>query len=145
MQMMVESGISRLYTYLANVKNYPTPVRAASCISGVPEEMIPEILKEAGQLIGYEVKGDRIYLTETIHDFVNGSNEKIIIYQNLRRSEPMKNNEYPLDTMTLEEAQRLHTEKGMILLCEDGHVVGMFRENRKGDVFCGEEKARACI
>ena len=142
---MIESGIARLYSYLANVKNFPVMVRAASCISGVPEDMIPEILKEAGQLIGYEVKDDRIYLTETIHDFVNGSKYNITIYQNTRRSEPMKNNEYPLDTTTLEEAQKLHTEKGMILLCEDGHVIDMFRENRKGDVFYGEKKARACI
>lgn len=57
----------------------------------------------------------------------------------------MMNDGYPLDKITVEEAERLHDDKGMILLCEDGHVMEIYRENRKGDVFYGKEQERACV
>lgn len=37
-------------------------------------------------------------------------------------------NEYPLDSMKVVDAMKLYNQKGMILYCEDGHVLGMYRE-----------------
>lgn len=37
--------------------------------------------------------------------------------------------DYPLDSVTCEEVTKLYQEKNMILQCEDGHVMGMYREN----------------
>jgi len=36
--------------------------------------------------------------------------------------------EYPFDSMTVADAERLYSEKGFITLCEDGHVVGIYKE-----------------
>jgi len=38
-------------------------------------------------------------------------------------------NPFPLDTMTVEQAQDIYKNKGMLLLCNDGHVINVFRES----------------
>ena len=35
---------------------------------------------------------------------------------------------YPFDSMTVEAAERLYLDKGFVTLCEDGHVVGIYKE-----------------
>lgn len=36
--------------------------------------------------------------------------------------------DYPLDTLSLEDAQKLFKDKNMVFHCEDGHVLGMYRQ-----------------
>lgn len=61
------------------------------------------------------------------------------------------NSEYPLDSMLLKDAVILNEHKKMILHCEDGHVLGMYRvplelkTNIMGVGFYGEGKRVACI
>jgi hypothetical protein len=38
---------------------------------------------------------------------------------------------YPLDTMTIDDAVRIHNEKGVVLECEDGHVKGIYHEKQE--------------
>lgn len=35
---------------------------------------------------------------------------------------------YPFDAMALEDAERLYLDKGFVTLCEDGHVIGVYKE-----------------
>lgn len=39
-----ECGISRLYTFLANVKNFPTPVQFAAITAGISEQEVRHAL-----------------------------------------------------------------------------------------------------
>lgn len=39
--------------------------------------------------------------------------------------------EYPLDTITLQKAQSLYEEKGMVVECKAGHVLGVYREPKE--------------
>lgn len=40
-----DSGISRLYTFLANVKNFPTPLQFAAITAGISEEEVRHALE----------------------------------------------------------------------------------------------------
>ncbi len=43
--MQNDSGISRLYTFLANVKNFPTPLQFAAITAGISEEEVRHALE----------------------------------------------------------------------------------------------------
>ncbi len=60
------SGISRLFEFLANKKQFPVPVKAAACISGVPEKTIAGILGTTRSFTDYQVYGNYIYLKEEL-------------------------------------------------------------------------------
>lgn len=59
--------------------------------------------------------------------------------------------EYPLDSMMVEDAVRLHDKKGMVLHCEDGHILGIYKEpveeksNEMEVGSHGEGQRTACI
>lgn len=59
------------------------------------------------------------------------------------------NDKYPLDCLHPDEAIRLFEEKNMILHCEDGHILGMYREQKIINVSevqdYGESKRVACL
>ena len=64
-----ESGITRLYTFLACKKVYPVTLRAASVVSGIPEKQISGMLLFLGngtKFIDYRVMGDLIFRTEDL-------------------------------------------------------------------------------
>jgi len=39
------SGIARLYEYLAHVRTFPTPVRVAALVSGIPDKDVKRVLE----------------------------------------------------------------------------------------------------
>lgn len=61
-----DSGISRLFRFLANKKQYPVPIRAAACVSGLPDKTISGILGNTRQFLDYRVYGNYIYLKEDL-------------------------------------------------------------------------------
>lgn len=62
--MYKESGIARLFNFLAAKKQFPVPVTAAACVSGVPERTIIGILGTTRNFMDYQVRDDKIYLKE---------------------------------------------------------------------------------
>lgn len=58
-----EVGLARLFIYLANIKSFPTPLRAASCVSGMDEDEIKNFINNCPS--NFTVKDDnKIYLKE---------------------------------------------------------------------------------
>lgn len=41
------NGLARLFIYLANIKNFPTPLKAAAIVSGIPEEDMGKAIGES--------------------------------------------------------------------------------------------------
>lgn len=56
MEYINANGLARLFIYLANIKSFPTPLKAAAIVSGIPEE---DMEKAIGQSI-YLVKDGQI-------------------------------------------------------------------------------------
>jgi len=54
------SGIARLYEYLAHVRSFPTPLRFAAVVSGIPDEDVKRVLK--GSPYFTVLDGDKIGL-----------------------------------------------------------------------------------
>lgn len=48
-------GLIRLIRYLMHIKTFPTSIKAASIVSGIPEQEIPRVLKGTAFEVIYDV------------------------------------------------------------------------------------------
>jgi hypothetical protein len=97
-----EFGLTRLFEYLANIKNYPTPLRAASCVSGIAEESIKNLLSQGNP---YVVIGDKIHVQE------------------------VKKVDKVVHKVSVFVLQQIHDNCGINYICEDGKITAVAMED----------------
>ena len=106
----IEVSLFRLYKYLAHLKSFPTPLRAASVVSGIDETNIGMLLNRTSDVAGYVVIVNSIYNIREVNN----------MGLKLDRDEIMN-----LGKVTIHKATQKYLSDHIALVCHDGQPVQM--------------------